>query len=481
MFTTEFQTESPTSTKQHTDSADDCLLRREGDRTVIATAEDQATCGECDRHQTQFADLALAMHMRARLNRYEQSMLDELGGQDTITFLIAGEDYLHPADTPLFPLELVETTRKMGGEAIFTQRYYPESQQSDHVYLLNSALVGTLGDEPMVFGFLSPTGNGDQRDLEDSFCTVACAFRRAMKAASDASEPLQERLETDSPVMVVSRATGRILAANRPLARMVDSDPEEVSELSVERVRELLARYVGRVKMSMDTVSVGGQDVSVVTFARTTGSSTGEQKVTGFFAHKMRNKLAGITTAASQWLSMKGATIDETSLELADIVLSEAASLNWQLDRLMSYLQSQDQPRRSVSVSEELMLAVQQIRGIATDRQPPIEWDNEAELGRVSAPSMACCSLFEAVLLRHLAADRAPVQIRFEQPEGARQVKMIFESTCKPSAYSVDELEIHTSYARRLAESIGVELRAPRTDSDGTLTTELTLKTNTVN
>lgn len=483
MFTKQFQTESPTSAVVPADGADECLFRRPAVITEPEMATDIAEipCRHCEDQQSLLSDLALAMQLRDQLNQCEQSLLDQIAGPDVIAFLIAGEEYLHPADTPLFPLELVETTRNMGGEAIFTQRYRPQSEKSDHSYVLHSAMIGMQRDKTVVFGFLAPETNGDKNKLEDHFCATACAFRQTLRAAATVADQIRQRLSGDYPSMLVSQSTGRILAANRQLARMVGAEIVEVTELSFDKVRELLSRYVGRMRISLETMRVGQQAVSLVTFAREGGRASNENKVTGFFAHKMRNKLAGITSAASQWLSMKGETIDESSLELADIVLSEAASLNWQLDRLMAYLQSQDQPRRSVAIAEELLLAVQQIRGIATDRHPPIEWDEEADLGRINAPSMACCALFEAVLLRHLAADQVPITIAFEKPDSGSVLRMTVQSDYSQSVYSQEELNVHTLYARRLAQAIGIELRAPREGAEGTLMTELMISLSTPN
>jgi hypothetical protein len=481
MFTTEFQAESPTSAAATADGTDQCLLRRRSGMTRVVTNETEIPCQHCEDRQSLLGDLALAMQLRDGLNQHEQSLLDTLAGRDAVSFLIAGEQYLHPADTPLFAPELVETTRNMGGEAVFTQRYRPQSEQSENTYVLHSALVGTRGEHPVVFGLLSPEGATERTRQESDFCATACAFRRSFRAAETATTNIRRRLDDDRPAMVVSQATGRVLAVNRPLVRMVGIDSLQVTELSFEEVRELLARFVGRMRISLETLAVGEQSVSVVTFSRETAKATSEHKVTEFFAHKMRNKLAGITTAASQWLSMKGETIDESSLELADIVLSEAAALNWQLDRLMAYLQSQDQPRRSIALSEELMLAIHQIRGIATDRQPAIEWDENADLGRISAPPITCCALFEAVLLRHLAAGRVPITISFDRPKKKPLLHLVVQSEYVQSAYSQDELDVHTMYARRLAQVVGIDLLVTPEEADGTLRTELMITLSTAN
>jgi K+-sensing histidine kinase KdpD len=120
----------------------------------------------------------------------------------------------------------------------------------------------------------------------------------------------------------------------------------------------------------------------------------------------MRNKLAGITAAASH-LSSLAEEVDATEeIELSEIILGEASRLDRELDRLLTLFAYPRLSRNEVSISNSLEKAVK----LVSDR---VSGKGEIEIGKSSCdrtldcPLPALSLLIESVLLSHLDQRRS--------------------------------------------------------------------------
>jgi len=289
--------------------------------------------------------LLLGLMIREWLFDDEQQYLDSLPPENSISFLIHGDTYLHPSNVRLFPMELVDATRIQGGDAVFTQRYRPEHARTENAYLVYTALLNPGENTPMVFGFFGPEYDLSQPNVDVQFCSVVARFRSAYREVAEMTPRIKSKLGSTSPCMLVDQTSGLVLAVNRQATSLLGERATDIVGHDYYDYRDRLAAAVENAKIKMENVAGGDMSLSMITMVRgdNADNASGRSMADHFF-HTCRNKLTGITAATSMLASMKGEVVTGEEIELAEAALQQADEINNLLERFSLLLGADRMP-----------------------------------------------------------------------------------------------------------------------------------------
>ncbi len=367
-----------------------------------------------EQAQAAIESLLLALRYRDWLGDSEKNFLDLLAPPHSVTFLIRNREYLHPEDVPLFPMDLIETALDGGGQAIFTHRYEPQHKTDYDCYKVHTARISPMDREELILGTLGPDNLYGSPAQEDRFGWLVELFRKAWFAADEPESRIAGRLEGTDPILLINRASGRVLAANQQLAEMMATDLRSIVDTEYsEFSRQLSAKSCDmRLKLenlASDPIQLCMATVLPIVRAREEKPSDG--LIADFFIHTMRNKLAGITAAASHLGSLAEEVDARDEIELSDIVLGEATQLDRELDRLLTMIAYDRLPNKDVVIAGSLAKAIDNVLARESARATII--CEKASSKRVfESPPPALSLLFESALFSHLRHQRQESQTR---------------------------------------------------------------------
>lgn len=362
-----------------------------------------------DRLQPGINSLVLAMRFRDCLSEQEQNLLDLLAPDRTISFLIKGERFLHPAGVPLFPLEMIESMGLTGGNAILSLRYRPQVASDIDCYRLRAARISTPDQAPLILGMLGPEPTVNSGSDEDYFAHLASVFRQAWQTTSDLASLIAPKLGANYPTMVINRSAGRPLAANRPFSKLVGLSQDQLINKEYSELAVGLSEPVKKNRLTMENISTDGLDLCVTSLqpAQTRPvESSDDGQLTGFLVHAMRNKLAAIIAASSHMRSLFKEQESGDTHELTDIILEEAAKMDRHLNLLDLIANYSRYNSRPTSISEELNRTTTMITGRYSGNLN-INIAADSAGATINVPAESLSLLFDAILSAHLVGTRS--------------------------------------------------------------------------
>lgn len=232
---------------------------------------DRAERGDASAAEAE--NILLGLRLRGWLTAQDMETLDRLAPEPAISFLLAGERFLHPRDVELFPPNLIGTAAQQG-EAIFSHRFRPLSDNTEHCYTVQTAVINAGGPDPYIIGHMSPGYRIRQANVDNHFATLATVFRAAYETTSALMETLTARLESPEPVIIINRASGRIVQVNAQAAEQLDKDPHDLAGCEYRDVKAALSREICGTKVTLQNLSAGETHLSVMALG--TGTSSGK-------------------------------------------------------------------------------------------------------------------------------------------------------------------------------------------------------------
>lgn len=391
MYTTEFQVEPPPT-----------YGRIESGKTAGAL-----WCPD-KQAQASIESILLALRFRNWLGDSEKNFLDLLAPEHSVIFLIHNRDYLHPEGVPLFPMDLIKTALDGGGQAIFTHRYEPSVKADYDCYKVHTARVSPSDRDELILGLLGPDNIFDASAADDHFGRLVEMFRNAWKATDKIERRLAPEFDGEKPVLLINRASGRVMMAGRRLSELVKVDPNQLTDVEYSEVSHLLTEKAGGARLRLENLATEPIQLCLATVtpgADKSRDAEAEKLLADPLIHIMRNKLAGITAAASHLGSLAEEVDAREEIELSEIVLGEALQLDHELDRLLTLFTYERLPKKVVlisgSVDEALNFASAKLSDKADIGSNLLPSDRSIE-----CPPPALSILIESVLLSHLAQRR---------------------------------------------------------------------------
>jgi hypothetical protein len=296
-----------------------------------------------------------------------------------------------------------------------------------------------------------------------------------MKGIAPVIEWLEARLAQTSPIMVVGRSTGRVLALNVAARGLLSPSGFDPVGQEYSQIKQYLLVGTGRGRLSMESRSQGGMDVTVISVSQpsTADSATSPQVGAGFL-QSMRQKTAGITAAARFLQSALDHGPGHPVTEMLRVIVDESAELDHDLCRhqlLVDYgkLASETiDPVSSLRKVIETRMLGHACHGVSLKEElvAPV---------RVEMPRSALLFLYESILSTHCGAGSQSKTEATVRHHGSSGVTITFDTDCGRPLDQSAYLEWR-DYCDRLAERMGIQLEH-RTSRDFAQTeTTLTLK-----
>lgn len=298
--------------------------------------------------------LMLGLRLRGWLTDDDKELLDRLAAGNYLTFLIKGEKYLHPEGLDLFPLDLIRTARPEAAGALFRHHYQPKSDRHCGGYIIHSAIINETGAEPIVLGMFGGSRPSNQSESETYFAELVERFRSAERRSEQFAAELGDLANESGPVMIVDRCSGRLFFTNSSASSLLGESDRSLIGREFHQIRHQLLPIADKYRWTLRNFDPQDRLYTVISLEAVLQSrnqlvadSAGQ-----FFVHKMRNKIASITTAASHLRTLSAEQEAEPeALEMAELIVGEAGQLNDLLSSFHVWSDYANLPRCRIDVS----------------------------------------------------------------------------------------------------------------------------------
>ncbi len=363
------------------------------DDTIIAGAE----------------SLLMGLELRDWLTDDEQEFLDRLSGaHHTLTFLIRDRNYIHPKDIELFPVEHIEPGVWRGTSAIFSHRY--EGSTTDRLtYRMQTAHIYPGRDNSVILGIFGPEELTVYEKHKALFSHIVTLFRQAGRFVLQMKQMLQTKLQDGEPVIIVNRASGRLLHISATAAQLIRYSADELLGMEYSKINRLLQPLVKDYKLRMENLASGDLNLAVITLTSINKTSDSKSQITGPNMLGTRKKLSAIIEASQHSNNIDNEEISfEEINEIARAIRNtndtiEKDLFEYRLHKITSY--PDRQAEHHVDIRFEMERAVTEVTSdIETIHTVEIETDTAQPYTRASSDEYL--QLFETILKTHIKAAR---------------------------------------------------------------------------
>ena len=403
--------------------------------------------------------MMLGLMLRGQLADSDKLFLDRLAPHKSITFLIQGNHYLHPEDVPLFPYELIETAIRQKTTAVFTHLFCPSSSRDSHRYKIMTAVVNPESNSPLVFGLFGPESVISEPEIESRFMDTAACFRQAYASAKAVISKLGNLDDPDTPLMVINRASGRLLYLNTAAAEQCDSDAAALIDTEFSEARDALGGLILDKKLQIKNLTESDLNLSVVTVEGTPRTESDNTKLAGFLLQKLREQVEHK---------------DSDSLIAGhDRLLRDIDDLRWILD-------GDSQSSNRINLLYELDQAVENKTSDSTPEYP-IRLIKQARQLYCRARTGSYRGLFEAVLSAHGVATPSAknTTVTVSEHNSGAVVTIRFTTTVRDIDAEPADNNGWDEFADGLARLVGVDLVHRRVAKENKLLSEITIDMST--
>lgn len=427
-----------------------------------------------ERVRSGIESLSFGLQFRDWLTDHERNLLDMVAPEHAVTFLLHRDRYLHPEDVPLFPPEIIETSLHQGGEAIFIQRYEPRSGYGSDCYKIHTAQVGKVNGGDLILGILGPDRLAGISQHEDYFGRLVTEFRHAWDEAVRCATELRPRLNSDTPSVVINRASGRVVVTTDAAAALLEASSREITGIES---RDLLSRIqtIDRgAKFELENIKVGTFHLCVgrihVAQARSRGTKTGNTKALGFLMHAVRNRLTAAIAAAGHVESVVENKLTPAERGFLTLIQNEILAADRFLQRMKLIQNYESLDRSPLSLEREVEYAIGAIRCELEENVEILRDDPETE-ALVSAAPGSLQHLFDAIFRSHMTGQksRCRTTVRASEHDGRTDVTIETLRVDSSGAPSLDR--DWSDYADSLADQMGVALNRAGIPDETTSTT----------
>ncbi len=415
--------------------------------------------------------LLLGLHFRDWLTESDQRFLRWLAPGRIL--LMADDHMLFPTETEALCVPDFAPSILHHPDAVFTHRVRfggPDTVPCE----MHTARIGTIGGCELMLGLAEPDRQWDRSVRVTGFESQIAEWRTALKSAARTFTELHSHLNQGNPYLVVNRASGRVVAADEQLCRLLGGDNTTVVDKEFSTLSDELHQIVNTRGLHLENVTIGETHLAVMTLLperRRQAREAGDNFFSEFFVHAMRNKISVITTASSQLEGLTGKDAASDRRKLAEIISSETGELDRLVDGLDLLAGGQRPARRHVSLVGEISGAVKLARS-RLNRPITIVPDEMTEQTTLAAPGSSLSTLAEAVLRSHTVQGiGASSRIRLRQEDDNIVVDV---ATLGDGSQTTKFHSQWKTYATRLADRLGFACSYEALE-DGNLTTTISI------
>ncbi len=367
------------------------------------------------------ASLLLGLKYRSFLTPSEQVLLDELTDQHSISFLIRGRTYLHPADVELFPFEEIQSAIGSPSGCVFSQTWRSTSDGRG-TYALMTVSLGEIAYNRMIFGMLIPLGLRRDQAAISRFHEIARQFDEASQIVARTSTQIDNHISRNDPFLIVNRASGRVIAVSDSAADLLKSDSGKLLDLEFGQLKPQVTPLLGQTALTMTSLGENALPICLIRF-ESRPARVGREDLAAFLVHKMRNKVSSIYTAASYLQTTTCWKCESDEADLAQLIQSEITELDQQLQRFHLMLGYNQMNKLQVNLADAAAVCIEQVRisrsGIRAVR---VNW--QASPVVISAPNGAVEHLLESIIQSHTQDYVEPAEIDITAADDGDQVRV---------------------------------------------------------
>ena len=437
---------------------------------AISLAERQALEDETIPTPGPVEPLSIVMNLsvHGKLSDWNRRWLDELVPDDSLTFLIHGEEYLHPENTPLFPIEVIESSMLDCGASVFSQRFRPEDSATGVSHRILSTTVGNFDDRSLIFGLFGRDHGPTDIRTEMAFSDAVVAFRHAVLSLPELTTRVFHGLQGPEPSCILDRPAGTVLIANSAFAGLVQGDPMTMVGRAFEELADHFPSHFAEGRLRIQNSVVAGYPIAILTVGDMAVKEP-PADISRLFFHKLRNKLSAILTSASYLQTIGLQSQDEDEASLAAVIADEATQLNRELDRFELINDYALLPGHSQNLGAELRRT---LKALGADTTWTVDTVGKfAELG-VVAPDDTLYHLFEAIINTHgVTGSGGSISCSPATDSKSTTIEFVSDSTDR----QIGQSTYWTTFLRRLCKLLGARITSPAHEHTSRTITLLTL------
>jgi hypothetical protein len=411
--------------------------------------------------QASMASMVLALKLRGSLTPREADLLDWLVDGQARLFLHYDECTHSARPLPCRVDEIVKTAIESGTGAVFCRTTGGIDLTNERSFYQQSAVLEPDADSPVVVGLISPIPGNESPNYRQSFLDLVDQCRLAYSDVRALESRLHQELEKESATLVINRASGRVLAANQPACAMTETTPESLADREYGSLQDTISRSLPGSSVNLRNLAHGPAFITIVTLTPSkNGSVDSKAALQGFFNRSVRNKLAAITTAASQLAAISTAVENKDQQFLIDVVLTQADEIGNCVSRLDLLHQFDSLKTEETSVADALQSAIDLFTQ-GGGRSTTLDVARQVPDFTVQAPRGALMFLFDAITRAHAVScpERAHTWIDATGDPDGRILGMRWETRCQPITSGPQIDKNWQAVAERIANHLNMDLR----------------------
>ncbi|MCK4573201.1 MAG: hypothetical protein KAU36_02465 [candidate division Zixibacteria bacterium] len=407
--------------------------------------------------------LLTGLSLNGRITDIDREFLDSLAPARSLTFLISDETYVHPEQVELFPYDVIESTVSQGGPAMFGHRYHPPHlAQAANGHKIYTSLISTSDQQPVILGFFGPEYELDRPEVQQRFSCLVRSFTTAFEDVAHGLSRIEPVLNSADPVLIVNRASGRILAASEHMATEATGTQPVEPGIEYCQVKESLAGLLANRRMEIKRLEAAGMSLSAIFFPEREADRVDDVTATECVINRIRASLSGITLANSLLSQHSPQDPVQGVPRLAAVALEEADKIEVWLRRAWLISEFKRLPIDRTTIDREMRRAIESVAD-SVQRRKYFDISGEIRDIAVHCPADSYLHLFSTILSAHKRASGEPctTRIEFIRPDGnnnAPRIKIITSS--KQCVGSIER--DHRQYCQTLASMLGTEIEGPR-------------------
>jgi hypothetical protein len=448
---------------------------KEGINSLPALSRRTNPCDTSGATQVDLESLFLGLELRGWLTDQDKECLDRIAPEGFIAFLIHKDRYLHPENLELFPIDHIRTTLMGGGDAHFSHRHCSGPGSSGRLSAIHTACVAEVRGEPIILGIVGPELVHRRSNIHDDFGSLTRLCRRAAQSVREPLATIRRLTDSDQPVLVVNRTSGRVMALNSPALSLLDSDSRAVvgSEYGVLKAR--LASFTADRSLKIDNIANQGMHLSVVSLVKAAAATTAAQSdPIHSMLESMRNKLCCIASSARSLESMAARIPGEAHTELVRIINEEAHDLDSQIKRLRLLISHSHEVKSETDPSAEMRKVVESIRRRRQGAAIDLEVEGNPTL-RIEMPPSALYYLLESVMEAHVVARCSSGRTIVHMAHDSATLRLLVRTTGLNNPAVTQSHRDRVSYARQLAAGLSLGFVSNADTSASELETTITI------
>jgi hypothetical protein len=446
-------------------------------RTLTA-ARTAHTTHEENSLQPRILSLLLGLTMRDWLCDYDKEFLDSLVEDPELIFLLKGGICLHPEGAPFIPIEQIESSHRLAGGAVFTQRHTVDRGQERLTIKIKSGSLGSVNGSEMLLGVLGGSHRED-RDSATRFDHLLAAFRRARVSLESLTEAISRITPVPLPALFVNRSSGRILGLTPQASELFGNEANDIVGMEFGAARKNLGNVLAEKTLKIKNLRHDGLELAIVIVLSEPEAKVSPASLppTIGFIQTVRNNVATIAAAAQHLDSILGRNPGSSVGELIQIIREEAADLDrhaWRQELIAEY---PNLPKVEAKPVAELKAAIDLVSAFRNKCRIML-FEDAIDGCRISCPRSSMLLLFESILRSHLTANHDQIEsritVRYNKNTG--ELAVLFEtkhhSESGGLAFHPDWLD----YLYRLAAVMEIEVSQSTDSASNCLQTQVCMK-----